>query len=219
MCHTALGGLWTHSRKTNVIPPQPLSYSARPSSPKLLVEHGKAHRPRAILPGTDHGVVCAVRQSLRRSGFLRVNGPRHSPTKLFLCQGRGVRSASPPPNSVHPSRLSGANAPPALAIHRSYPPLVRPFLLRLYPGPILLAFCWRVRRLHVAQPTIRPISRPPSYDRHTIAIIRAAGRGQVGAALDAPWIGASRCAARRCGYAHEDASCRWLARPIGVGGD
>ena len=75
--------------------------------------------------------------------------------------GRRVRSASPPPNSVHPSRLSGANAPPALAIHRSYPPLVRPFLLRLYPGPLLLAFRWRVRRLHVVQPAIRPASRPP----------------------------------------------------------
>ena len=167
MCHTALGGLWTHSHKTNVIPPQPLSYSARPSSPKLLVEHGKAHRPRAILPGTDHGVVCAVRQSLRRSGFLRVNGPRHSPTRISLFPSQGVRRASPPPNSVHPSRLSGTRASLAPVIHRFRPPLVGPFL-GLYPGPPLFSFRWRVRRLHVAQPTIWPISRPPSYDRRVI---------------------------------------------------
>ena len=68
---------------TTIIPPQPLSFSARPSSPNLLAEHGKAHQLPAILPGTDlHGVVCAVRQSLCRSGFLWVNGPRHSPAKI-----------------------------------------------------------------------------------------------------------------------------------------
>ena len=181
MCHTALGGLWTHSRKTNVIPPQPLSYSARPSSPKLLVEHGKAHRPRAILPGTDHGVVCAVRQSLRRSGFLRVNGPRHSPAKFAIPWPRRqerfptaeFRSSIP---AIRRQRTSCAGdpslpSPPGQALYvKALPRAAPPRLLLARPAPPCSA---------TDHPADLPPSlvRPPHYRYYSCGGTRAGWRG------------------------------------------
>jgi len=88
---------------------------------------------------------------------------------------------------------SAASAPP------SWP-------LRLNPGSPLFTFHWCIRCLHVAQPTGRPISCPPSYNRR-VCIFVVVGQRHVDVA---------RSTACRCSYANEDTIDRRLARLVRV---